>query len=117
MKIAIESNDGETLNSPFCKTRGYIICDIDNASITSTKYVKIKSGYENLEVGSKRRTLRKNIFSLSDCRTVITRGMARNSLKDLKENGIDVFVTFNTRAKDALSAYLKERLLNRPVFH
>ena len=117
MKIAIESNDGETLNSPFCKTRGYIICDIDNASITSTKYVKIKNVDENIEACSRSRTTRKNIFSLSDCRTVITRGMARNSLKDLKENGIDVFVTFNTQAKDALRAYLKESLLYRPVFH
>ena len=64
MKIAIESNDGETINSPFCKTRGYIVCDVDNASVTRTMYVKIKNGYENLDAGSKRRTPRKKIFSL-----------------------------------------------------
>jgi len=117
MKIAIESNDGETLNSPFCKTRGYIVCDVDNSNIKKTKYVKIKNDDKRPEPGNKRRTTCRTIFSLSECRTVITRGMARNSLNDLKENGIDVFVTFNTRAKDALSAYLKERLLNKPVFH
>ena len=117
MKIAIESNDGETLNSPFRKTRGYIVCDVDDASITNTKYVKIKNGDKSPKSNTRERTSRRSIFSLNECRTVITRGMARNSLNDLKENGIDVFVTFNTRAKDALRAYLKERLLNRPIFH
>ena len=41
--------------------------------------------------------------------------MNNENLSELKEKGVDVFVTFNTQAKDAVRAYLKERMINRPL--
>ncbi|MFV1963633.1 MAG: hypothetical protein ACC658_17635, partial [Acidimicrobiia bacterium] len=61
-------------------------------------------------------TENKNLF-LGDCCTIITRGMNNENLSELKEKGVDVFVTFNTQAKDAVRAYLKERMINRPLVH
>jgi mitochondrial fission protein ELM1 len=36
---------------------------------------------------------------------------------EFKEKGVEVFITFNTRAKDAVRAYLRERLINKPLVH
>jgi predicted Fe-Mo cluster-binding NifX family protein len=99
MKIAIESNDGETINSPFDKPKGYLVFDVEDTGIKETKYIKLRS------------------FPLKDCCTIITRGMDNKHRAELKENGVDVFITFNTRAKDAVRAYLRERLIFNPLVH
>jgi len=109
MKIAIESNDGVTLKSPFSQTRGYIVCDIENEEIEKSEYIEIRSTAHksNRKVHSG--------FRLNDCTTVITRGMGNENQSMLKEKGIEVFITFNTLAKDALRSYLKEKMINEPV--
>ncbi len=33
MKIAIESNDGETINSPFDKPKGYLVFDVEDTGL------------------------------------------------------------------------------------
>ena len=35
MKIAIESNDGVTIKSPFLPTTGYVVYDVDESEIIS----------------------------------------------------------------------------------
>ena len=99
MKIAIESNDGETINSPFDKPKGYLVFDVEDTGIKETKYIKLQS------------------FPLKDCCTIITRGMDNKHRTEFKKNGVDVFITFNTRAKDAVRAYLRERLIFNPLVH
>ncbi|MEJ2492824.1 MAG: NifB/NifX family molybdenum-iron cluster-binding protein [Ignavibacteriaceae bacterium] len=109
MKIAIESNDGVTLKSPYSQTMGYIVCDIESERIEKSEYINIRSAINkpNRKVHSG--------FRLNDCATVITRGMDNENQSMLKEKGIEVFVTFNTLAKDALRSYLKEKMINEPV--
>lgn len=117
MKIAIESNDGRTINSPFNKTTGYIVCDVDRTDIRNTEFITL-SGVKTVPVPailSEEHDDTRTKFSLSDCETVITRGMDRKRLSTLKKRGIGVFVTFNVQAKDALRAYLKERLIHKPI--
>ena len=109
MKIAIESNDGVTLKSPFSQTKGYIVCDIEDEGIEKSQYVEIRSTV------SKPNRKAQSGFRLNDCTTVITRGMDNENQSMLKENGIEVFVTFNTLAKDALRSYLKEKMINELV--
>jgi predicted Fe-Mo cluster-binding NifX family protein len=99
MKIAIESNDGETINSPFDKPKGYLVFDVEDTGIKETKYIKLQS------------------FPLKDCCTIISRGMNKKHLAEFKGKGVDVFITFNTRAKDAVRAYLRESLINKPLVH
>ncbi len=38
MKIAIESNDGVTIKSPFLPTKGYVVYDVDESDIVATEY-------------------------------------------------------------------------------
>lgn len=109
MKIAIESDDGVTLKSPFTQTRGYIICDIENTELEKSEYILLRNARKN--PGPKVHSA----FRLGDCRTVISRGMNNKNQSLLKEKGIEVFITFRTKAKDALSSYLKEKLINNPV--
>ena len=119
MKIAIESNDGETINSPFAKTKGYLVFDVEDTGIKETKYIKLKTpGKKSKTVSSARNNnVNRQNFPLENCSTVITRGMDNEHLTEFKEKGVDVFVTFNTMAKDAVRAYLRERLINKPLTH
>ncbi|GBD86613.1 hypothetical protein BMS3Abin03_00534 [bacterium BMS3Abin03] len=110
MKIAIESNDGKTIKSPLSKTKGYLVFDVDDANIMGPEYRRKHN---------KRRTVKSGKAKplLCDCGTIISRGMDREALSKMKKKGLDVFITFNTHAQDALRAYLKERLINEQLIH
>ena len=119
MKIAIESNDGETINSPFDKPKGYLVFDVEDTGIKDTKYIKLQTSGKNSKSVSpvRNKNVNKQSFPLENCSTVITRGMDNKHLTEYKEKGVDVFITFNTRARDAVRAYLRERLINKPLAH
>jgi predicted Fe-Mo cluster-binding NifX family protein len=110
MKIAIESNDGVTIKSPFIHTRGYLVYDINESDIIGYEYRQNEEKRSPV-IGSSAPFI--NMQSLlKDCKTVISRGMDRSSLKQLKQTGIDVFITFKTSAKDAVRLYLKELMIS-----
>jgi predicted Fe-Mo cluster-binding NifX family protein len=119
MKIAIESNDGETINSPFDKIRGYLVFDVEDAGIKETKYIKLQTTEEKPKTVSTRKSknIGKQSFTLENCGTIITRGMDNKHITEFKEKGVEVCITFNTRAKDAVRAYLRERLINEQLVH
>ncbi len=119
MKIAIESNDGETINIPFDKPKGYLVFDVEDTGIKETKYIKLQTSGEKSETVSpgKTKNINRQSFPLEDCCTIIARGMDNKHRTEFKEKGVDVFITFNTKAKDAVRAYLRERLINKPLVH
>jgi predicted Fe-Mo cluster-binding NifX family protein len=119
MKIAIESNDGETINSPFDKPKGYLVFDVEDTGIKETKYIKLQTPGKKSETVSpgKTKNINRQSFPFEDCCTIITRGMENKHRIEFKEKGVEVFITFNTRAKDAVRAYLRERLINKPLVH
>ena len=109
MKIAIESNDGVTIKSPFVRTTGYLVYDVEQSGIKGAEYRKT---YLNPKSVSQ---ISKPPLTVSDCKTVISRGMNRGNLQSLKQKGIDVFITFKSSAKDAVKIYLKEKLINNKI--
>ena len=117
MKIAIESNDGVTIKSPFLPTNGYIVYDVDKSEIISREY------RENSRKNKKRANgdivfVSNNIHSLlNDCSTIISRGMDRSNLDIFKKEGKDVFITFKTSSKDAVRIYLREQLISHRMAH
>ncbi len=119
MKIVIESNDGETINSPFDKPRGYLVFDVEDTGIKETKFIKLQTPGKKSQTVSpgKTKNINRQSSPLENCRTIITRGMDNKHLAEFKEKGVDVFITFNTRAKEAVRAYLRERLINKPLAH
>jgi len=115
MKIAIESNDGVTIKSPFLPTKGYVVYDVNESDIVSTEYRESISQREmagkNKPVAVKQNTL------LNDCSAIITRGMDRSNVDIFKREGMDVFITFKTSTKDAVKIYMKELLVSHTLTH
>ena len=112
MKIAIESNDGITIKSPFLKTKGYLVYDINESHINGFEYRKALRGTR-----SEASRVKNPHSALKDCNTIITRGMNRLELQSFKEEGKDVFITFKTAAKDAVRVYMKELLISDAIHH
>jgi hypothetical protein len=116
MKIAIESNDGVTIKSPFLHTKGYLVYDIDESHINGFEYRKAFE--QKKEIKRSKISDSKHLHPfLEDCRTVISRGMDRIELQSFKQEGKDVFITFKTAAKDAVKIYMKELLMSTEVHH
>jgi len=116
MKVAIESNDGVTIKSPFIPTKGYVVYDVDESDIINTEYressFRKKNGIGEKVVNSK------SIHSmLNDCSAIISRGMDRSNLDIFKKEGMDVFITFKTSTKDAVRLYMRELLISHKLVH
>ena len=116
MKIAIESNDGQTIKSPFIPTKGYVVYDVKDSGIVGTEYREssstgIKTTGQKVSAPLQIRSL------LNDCSAIISRGMDRGSLDVLKQEGKDVFITFKTSAKDAVRLYMREQFINNKFAH
>ncbi|MCW8804824.1 MAG: hypothetical protein OQK56_00055 [Ignavibacteriaceae bacterium] len=112
MKIAIESNDGVTIKSPFLPTKGYVVYDVDESDIVATEYRKSKKSFEQKETISD-----KSHSLLNDCSAIISRGMDRSNVDIYKKEGMDVFITFKTSTKDAVRLYMRELLISNKFAH
>jgi predicted Fe-Mo cluster-binding NifX family protein len=116
MKVAIESNDGVTIKSPFLRTKGYVVYDINESDIIGYEYRRSKTTEEKSREESV--AAKDKLHSLfEDCSTIISRGMDRANLDVLKKEGINVFITFKTSAKDAVRLYMRELLIDSKFAH
>ena len=116
MKVAIESNDGVTIKSPFIPTRGYVIYDVDESDIINSEYRE--SSVRQKKISGGKVVTPGNVHSLlNDCSAVISRGMDRSNLDTFKKEGMDVFITFKTSTKDAVRLYMRELLISHRLVH
>ena len=116
MKIAIESNDGVTIKSPFLPTKGYVIYDVDKSDIVNSEYRESSfKGKKN--INQRKAALEKHNPVLNDCSAIISRGMDRSNLDVFKKEGMDVYITFKTSTKDAVRLYLRELLISNKLAH
>lgn len=116
MKIAIESNDGQTIKSPFIPTKGYVVYHVKDSGIVETEYRESNSK-DFKTTDQKNNTLVYIRSLLNDCSAIISRGMDRGSIDVLKQDGKEVFITFKTSAKDAVHLYMREQILNNKFAH
>jgi len=116
MKIAIESNDGKTIKSPFLPTKGYVVYNVDESDIVGKEYRESESKSKNT-VGNKQPISNITHSLLNDCSAIISRGMDRSNVDVYKKEGKDVFITFKTSAKDAVRLYLREQLISDKIAH
>ncbi len=116
MKIAIESNDGVTIKSPFLPTKGYVVYDINESDIVKTEYREssLKNKAKN---GESEIVSTKSYSVLNDCAAIISRGMDRSNLDVFKKEGMDVYITFKTSTKDAVRLYMRELLISNELAH
>ena len=109
MKIAIESNDGVTIKSPFLPTRGFVVYDISESDILNSEYRE--SNLKSKKANGEREFVSVNSV-LNDCNAIISRGMDRNYLDVFKKEGMDVYITFKTSTKEAARLYMRELLVS-----
>ena len=116
MKIAIESNDGKTIKSPFLPTKGYVVYDISESDIVGREYRESEAKGKK-QVGKRQPISIRTHSLLNDCSAIISRGMDRSNVDIYKKEGKDVFITFKTSAKDAVRLYLREQLISDKLAH
>lgn len=115
MKIAVASNDGKTISSHFGRSKGFVICEIENGKILDRKYVPNTftghaQGLHHEEIHSHSHA--SIIENLKDCKVVISHGMGRRLYDDLMSVGINVYVTEETDVDKAVELYIKGELKN-----
>ena len=49
---------------------------------------------------------------MDDCSTVISHGLDRPVLNNLRKSGVDVYITFKNRIDDAVEQYLKDKIIH-----
>ena len=114
MKIAVESNDGINLASPFNLLKSFMVFEVDEKSnLINLSVPGAQSNNKNKLKHIRNISNTSNISSeLSDCSTVISHCLNRPLLNNLRRSGVDVFITYQDRIKDALNQYLKDKRIH-----
>ncbi|MFH1174463.1 MAG: NifB/NifX family molybdenum-iron cluster-binding protein [archaeon] len=110
MKIAIASDDRNTISPHFGRALGFVVFDIDRSKVLGEEY---------------RRNVGKNkgacgtcdhqamIRTVKDCEQVICQGMGQSIFDDLLRNSITAVVTDERTVKGALNKFMRGGLRNR----
>ena len=110
MKIAIASDDKDSISHHFGKALGFVIFDILDNKIVSKDY-RENVGKNSGECGSCNHSVMIN--NIKDCEVVISYGMGQRIYNDLIKSKITPLVTEEDNVEDALKKFLKNQLINR----
>ena len=109
MKIAIASDDKETISHHFGKAIGFVVFDIKNGKAINRNYGE-NVGKSSGECGSCDH--QSMINNIKDCDVVISYGMGQKIYDDLIKNKIKPIVTEVENVDEALNQFLKKNLKN-----
>ena len=114
MKIAVESNDGVNLSSPFNLLKNFMIIEVNEKSNPinlRTREVSIEHK-NRLKLVKNFSETKYMLRELEDCSTIISHGLIRPLLNNLNKSGVDVYITFQNRIDRALNQYLKDKSIH-----
>jgi predicted Fe-Mo cluster-binding NifX family protein len=117
MKIAIASDDQQTIASHFGRTRGFLIYDIEQNKISNKEYrINDFTGHARGMEGADHSMDRHSpiLAALKGCQAVIARGMGQQIYIDLQKAGIEAFIVNEENAEQALQLYLQNALEDNP---
>jgi len=117
MKIAIASDDGQTIAGHFGRTRGFLFYEIENGQILNREYrLNDFTGHARGMSGRSHEMDRHGpiLSALSGCQAVISQGMGRRIYDDLQSAGIEAFIVRETDADKAVELYIKQELQDNP---
>jgi predicted Fe-Mo cluster-binding NifX family protein len=114
MKIAIETNDGVNISSPYNLLKNFMVYEVDEKNVqinskTSVILINDKSRLQPIKNINKTKDM---IRDLCDCSTIISHGLNKPLLNNLRKSGVDVFITFQNTIDDALNHYLRNRMIH-----
>ena len=118
MKIAIPSNDNLNISSHFGRTKGFVICEIDNNNIVKKEFKQNTftghaQGLHHDNDHAHNNHSHHGIFNaIGDCKIVIAGGMGKRLYNDFEKNNIKVFVTKEMNIDDALKSFMNNTLEN-----
>jgi predicted Fe-Mo cluster-binding NifX family protein len=114
MKIAVASNDGNTILSHFGRARGFVIVEVEDGKLKNKRYVpNTFTGHAmGLHHGGEHHGHENIIAALSDCEVIISHGMGKRLYDDLTRAGKQVYVTDETQVDKAIELYLNGKLKN-----
>lgn len=111
MKIAVASDDGQTVADHFGRTRGFVIFELEEDKLGESSYRDNDfTGHAQGRSVGHAPILR----ALGDCQVVCARGMGRRLYNDLAEAGIEVFIVEDTDVADVARLYVNKKLQDNP---
>jgi predicted Fe-Mo cluster-binding NifX family protein len=115
MKIAVDSNDGINVASPFNLLKNFMVFEVDEQSDPiNVKIYNITGSKKNSLKPIRNVSESKNMIrELSDCSTVISHCLDRPLLNNLQSSGVDVYITFRNRIDDAVGQYLNDKIIHK----
>jgi len=120
MKIAIASDDGKSISAQFEKTTGIIMFVVDkNRTICQKEFIANSSIIPSKTINNQNRNSAlesKDMLACSfdNCDVVISRGIGFNAYTDLVNSEIEVYLTRENVAEQAIDLYLREELDHNP---
>ncbi len=132
MKIAAITDDGKTISAHFGRAHHYLVFAIEEVKIVAQEQ-RDKVGHDDFAGqdqahehhgrndprghgfggGSAQRHARM-IASIEDCDVILARGMGQGIYLALKEAGITPITTDIRSVEDAVQAYLRGEIIDRP---
>jgi predicted Fe-Mo cluster-binding NifX family protein len=108
MKIAVASDDEITIAQHFGRTKGFVIVELENGSITNREYRENNftshgRGPKNYEPEPGRHG--PILEALKDCDVIISHGMGKRLLSDLKVAVIEICCTEEMYVARAINYY------------
>jgi predicted Fe-Mo cluster-binding NifX family protein len=107
MKIAIASDDQETISHHFGKTKGFVVVEIRNKEVISKTYRESTAGSGCGSGGCNHDAM---ISTIKDCDFVISYGMGMGIYKGLMQRDITAIVTDEERVDQAITEFINESL-------
>ncbi len=115
MKIAVATNDGQTISVHFGKSQYFMVVTVEDGIVTGKELRDRSIPF----VGASTSTIetpKHNTDHLTDCKVVIARGMGGGMFWFLQNNRYRVILTEIASIDRAIEEYLAGRLQNHPEF-
>ena len=109
MKIAVITEDGQTVSQHFGRAPWYLVTTVEDGAIVATE-TRPKAGHRDFEAGATaagappEERHQRMAGAISDCTTLIAGGMGLGAFESLRARGIEPVLTDET---DAAAACLR----------
>lgn len=112
MKVAVETIDGTNVAAPFSLIKNFMVFEVSgkrkskNQKEFDLKYHN-KNDLKLVKNISHTNNIKKEI---GDCSTIISHGLSKPLINNLRKSGVDVYITFRKRIDEAVEQYLKDKI-------